>query len=68
VREKKELGFFLFLGFFFFLCCLPSNCNFFFVNFDFSCFFFIFLKTSNINVDSMRKINDFKVKENLNSF
>jgi len=41
--------------------------------------FFVFLKTSNINVDSMRKINDFKIKafkvervrktfENLNSF
>ena len=31
-----------------------------FVNFDFSYFFCIFLKTSNINVDSMKKINDFK--------
>jgi len=41
--------------------------------------FFVFLKTSNINVDSMRKINDFKINalkvervrktfENLNSF
>jgi len=41
--------------------------------------FFVFLKTSNINVDSMKKINDFKnnalkvervpnVVENLNSF
>jgi hypothetical protein len=51
---------------------------FFFVNFDFS-YFFVFLKTSNINVDSMKKINDFKnntlkaervpnVFENLNSF
>jgi len=50
----------------------------FFVNFDFSNFF-IFLKTSNININSMRKINDFKndtlkveripkIFENLNSF
>jgi hypothetical protein len=37
----------------------PQNCslNFFFVNFDFSC---IFLKTSNINIDSMRKFKNFK--------
>jgi hypothetical protein len=51
---------------------------FFLVNFDFS-YFFVFLKASNINVDSMKKINDFKnnalkvervpnVFENLNSF
>jgi hypothetical protein len=51
----------------------------FFVNFDFSCFFLYFLKTSNINIDSMRKINAFKndarkiervqkTFENLNSF
>jgi hypothetical protein len=51
---------------------------FFFVNLIFLNFF-VFLKTSNINVDSMRKINDFKnnalkvervpnVFENLNSF
>jgi len=50
-----------------------------FVNFDFSYFFVFFLKTSDINIDSMRKINDFKnnalkvervpnVFENLNSF
>jgi hypothetical protein len=50
----------------------------FFVNFGFS-YFFVFLKASNINVDSMKKINDFKnnalkvehvpnVFENLNSF
>jgi len=52
-----------------------------FVNFDFSYFLYFefFLKTSNINVDSMRKINDFindalkveriqKTFENLNSF
>jgi hypothetical protein len=32
----------------------------FFVNFDSSCFFLYFLKTSNINVDLMRKINAFK--------
>ena len=54
----------------------PST--FFFVNFDFS-FFFYFLKTSNINIDSMRKINNFKnnalkvervpkIFENLNFF
>jgi len=41
--------------------------------------FFVFFKTSNINVDSMKKINDFKINalkvervpnifENLNSF
>jgi len=54
--------------------------NFFlFVNFDFSYFFLYFLKTSNINIGSMRKINDFKnnalkvervpnIFENLNSF
>ena len=52
--------------------------SFFFVNFDFS-YFFVFLKASNINVDSMKKINDFKnnalkvervpnVFTNLNSF
>jgi len=54
--------------------------NFFlFVNFDFSYFFLYFLKTSNINIGLMRKINDFKnnalkvervpnIFENLNSF
>jgi hypothetical protein len=59
----------------------PQNwfLNSFFVNFDFSYFFVFFLKTSNINIDSMRKINDFKnnalkvervpnIFENLNSF
>ena len=51
----------------------------FFVNFDFSNFFVFFFKTSNINIDSIRKINDFKndtlkvervpkIFENLNSF
>jgi len=56
----------------------PST-SLFFVNFDFSIFFVFSLKTSNINVDSTRKINDcknnaLKVKrvqntfENLNSF
>jgi hypothetical protein len=51
---------------------------FFFINFDFS-YFFIFLKASNINVDSTRKISDCKINalkvervqntfENLNSF
>jgi hypothetical protein len=44
---------------------LPGTQNwslnfFFFVNFDFSCFFLVFFKTSNINVDSKRKIKDFK--------
>ena len=50
----------------------------FFFKFDFL-LFFVFLKTSNINVDSMRKINNFKINaskvervrktfENLNSF
>jgi len=34
----------------------PST--FFFVNFDFSYFFWIFLKTKNINIDLMRKIGD----------
>ena len=37
----------------------PST-SYFFVNFDFSYFFCIFLKMSNINVDSIRKINYFK--------
>jgi hypothetical protein len=51
---------------------------FFFVNFDFS-YFFVFLKASNINVNSTRKISDHKIYaskvervpntfENLNSF
>ena len=51
---------------------------FFFLNLIFF-YFFVFLKTSNINVDSMRKINNFKINalkvervrktfENLNSF
>jgi len=31
-----------------------------FCKFDFSYFFLYFLKMSNINVDSMRKINNFK--------
>jgi hypothetical protein len=50
----------------------------FFVNFDFS-YFLYFWKRANINIDSMRKINDFKINalkvervpnifENLNSF
>jgi len=50
----------------------------FFVNFDFS-YFFVFLKASNINVNSTRKISDHKIYvlkvervpntfENLNSF
>jgi hypothetical protein len=50
----------------------------FFVNFDFS-YFFVFLKVSNINVNSTRKISDHKIYalkvervpntfENLNSF
>jgi len=50
----------------------------FFVNFDFS-YFFVFLKTSNINVNSARKITDHKIYalkiervpnsfENFNSF
>ena len=54
------------------------NFLFFFVNLIFLNFF-VFLKTSNINVDSMKKINNFKnnalkvervpnVVENLNSF
>jgi hypothetical protein len=54
----------------------PST-SLFFVNFDFS-YFFVFLKASNINVDSTRKINDCKINalkvervqntfENLNS-
>jgi hypothetical protein len=34
--------------------------SFFFVNFDFS-YFFIFLKTGNINIDSIIKISDFKI-------
>jgi len=52
--------------------------SFFFVNFDFS-YFFVFLKASNINVNSTRKISDHKIYalkvervpntfENLNSF
>jgi hypothetical protein len=36
----------------------PST--FFFVNLIFLNFFLYFLQTSNINVDSMKKINDFK--------
>jgi hypothetical protein len=55
-----------------------STFLFFFLNLIFFNFF-VFLKTSNINVDSMRKINDFKINalkvervrktfENLNSF
>jgi hypothetical protein len=54
----------------------PST-SLFFVNFDFS-YFFVFLKASNINVDSTRKISDCKINalkvervqntfENLNS-
>jgi len=50
-----------------------------FINFNFSYFFVFFLKISNINIDSIRKINDFKnnalkvervpnIFENLNSF
>jgi hypothetical protein len=50
----------------------------FFVNFDFFLIFFVFLKASNINVDSTRKISDCKINalkveraqntfENLNS-
>jgi hypothetical protein len=59
----------------------PQNwfLNSFFINFDFSYFFVFFLKTSNINIYSMRKINDFKnnalkvervpnIFENFNSF
>jgi hypothetical protein len=56
----------------------PSTFFLFFVNLIFLNFF-VFLKTSNINVDSMRKINDFKINalkvervrktfENLNFF
>jgi len=52
--------------------------SFFFINFDFS-YFFVFLKASNINVNSIRKISDHKIYalkvervpnsfENLNSF
>jgi hypothetical protein len=52
--------------------------SFFFVNFDFS-YFFVFLKASNINVNSTRKISDHKIYalkvervpntfENFNSF
>jgi hypothetical protein len=55
-----------------------STFLFFFLNLIFFNFF-VFLKTSNINVDSKRKINDFKINalkvervrktfENLNSF
>jgi hypothetical protein len=51
----------------------------FFVNFDFSYCFLYFWKRANINIDSMREINDFKndawkvervpnIFENLNSF
>jgi len=58
--------------FFFYLylyvkCCLvvkngPSTLffSFFFVNFEFLNFFLHFLKTNNININSMRKINYFK--------
>jgi hypothetical protein len=57
---------------------LDSSTFLFFLNLIFFNFF-VFLKTSNINVDSMRKINDFKINalkvervrktfENLNSF
>jgi hypothetical protein len=53
--------------------------SYFFVNFDFFLFFCIFLKTSNINVGSTRKISDYKINalkvehvqntfENLNHF
>ena len=57
---------------------LIPQLSFFFLNLIFF-YFFVFLKTSNINVDSMRKINNFKINaskvervrktfENLNSF
>jgi hypothetical protein len=57
---------------------LDSSTFLFFLNLIFFNFF-VFLKTSNINVDSKRKINDFKINalkvervrktfENLNSF
>ena len=39
----------------------PST-SLFFVNFDFFSYFFVyFLKTSNINVDSTKKISDYKI-------
>jgi len=58
--------------------CIGKFLIFFFCKFDFSYFFCTF-ENSNINIDSMRKINDFKINalkvervrktfENLNSF